>query len=129
MNELNYGSLEACQRLVDAGIVVPAEFWWSDSKGVGKWDIHNRVFIKGLYGIDVDNIPVEFQSRFIPALSMAEAWRELKARGQFPCSDGDNFWLYDNNDADDISPEISDPNPTDALISLIIWTRKEGKDG
>jgi hypothetical protein len=86
---------------------VETEFYWSGGRVVTGTEIRNN-----------DGIP---------ALSMAEAWRELKARGQFPCSDGDNFWLYDNNDADDISPEISDPNPTDALISLIIWTRKEGR--
>jgi len=108
MNNLNYASREASQRLVDVGIVLETECYWD------QWQICQRDC---------------FTSRHVlSAHSMAEVWRELRSRGFAPCSDGDNWWLCDDN-ADEISPETSNTNPTDALIELLIWVRKEADDG
>jgi hypothetical protein len=118
MNPLNYASLEASKRLAEAGIVLETETLWSQRIYLDPPDW--ALIPKGAY----DNTGRLRYEDGIPAPSMAEVWRELKSRGQFPCSDGDNWWLYDDN-ADEISLEMSDPNPTDALIDLLIWARKE----
>lgn len=109
MNPNNYASLEASNRLVKAGIVLETEVVWV-TDGLD-WVLMSR-----------DRCGSWMQE--IPAPSMTEVWRELKSRGQFPCSDGDNWWLCGDN-ADEISPEMSDHNPTDALIDLLIWVRRD----
>jgi hypothetical protein len=105
MNNLNYASREASQRLVDVGIVLETEkVWFFSTTG---WELVDRYTAH----------PVN--RHYLPAPSMAEVWRELRSRGFAPCSDGDNWWLCDDN-ADEISPEMSSINPSDALIDLLI---------
>lgn len=106
MNPLNYASLPASKRLVEAGIVLETDLMWRKVIGNDR----KEYFLLS-----------EFEGEF-PAPSMAEVWRELRSYGQFPCSDGDNWWLCDDN-AENISPEMSDTNPTDALIDLLIFIK------
>jgi hypothetical protein len=113
MNPNNYASLEASKRLVETGIVIETETVWRKNRD-RRVEPGYYLTRKALYHRKTD----------IPAPCMAEVWRELKEGGQFPCSDGDNWWLCDEN-VDEISPEMSDLNPTDALIDLLIWVRKE----
>ena len=100
MNELNYGSREACERLVKAGIVLETEKMWIYArhiplKGADKsWKLFDRQSLMAIEATD------QRPDCILPAPSMAEAWREL--------------------------PENT--NPIDALIYLRIWLeeRKEG---
>ena len=93
MNELNYASFEASKRLVEAGIILEAEYCW---------------YITGK----------------MPKPSMAEVWRELPdgiciekhiafTQANYPTGE-----LYTNK-------IFCNTNPTDALIDLLIWVRKE----
>lgn len=113
MNPLNYASLEASKRLQEAGIVLETEkYWYQDAHG---WYLGLMPTVKG------QHTPVH-----IPALSMAEAWREF----------GDDVYITRHWDRERriyktratltmlMSPAYTDTNPTDALIDLLIWVRK-----
>lgn len=114
MNELNYGSLEACQRLVEKGIVLKTEMFWVQ--------ITERTSIQILKG--------RYQAFMcLPAPSMAEVWRELpqsiftdgkveflrmaKSKDDTLCTYENHGWPFQNI------------NPTDALIDLLIWVKIE----
>jgi hypothetical protein len=111
MNPDNYGSLEACQRLQAAGVVVETEKFWYLRKHDNKWVCTSAIPQKTEY------------LECIPALSMAEAWRmlpevfngmTLKMR-----KSGDNTEVaYDSHGPYQLSIST---NPVDALIDLIIW--------
>lgn len=115
MNEKNVGSLEACQKLGKAGIVPETEFYWFRTSPTEKWEL-----------LSADECPGYGES--VPALSMAEAWRELPKKyleayltlQEDGCGyyiDGGNYFIQ----------WFSSINPTDALIYLRIWLeeRKE----
>jgi hypothetical protein len=117
MNQLNYGTLEACQRLAKAGIVIETKWVWILS-AIG-WEIVDNI---KYFGIWKDAV------RF-PAPSMAEVWRELPDHLDSPLSD-----LVVTKDSMGITTcfyklghEYESVNPTDALIDLLIWLegRKE----
>jgi hypothetical protein len=129
MNELNYGSREACQRLVDAGIVVKTDFYWVEHFS-GEWIlIPENCFDRG----DVLTA--------IPALSMAEAWRELPEERVYHI---EGELLYEHSiltiekhygysqagyPANHFGFKMFDNiNPTDALIDLLIWVTKQRKE-
>ena len=115
MNEINYASLEASKRLVDAGIVLETDCYWWDFGSYWKIVSHKH----------------EYGTKCIPALSMAEVWRELPETIQF----GPATWkhlttekmgtrmeaYYRPCDSKEI---ISSENPTDALIDLLIWVKR-----
>jgi hypothetical protein len=122
MNPNNHGTLEACKRLVDAGIVLETEQFWSEQWEKGKWELNGG----------------ERHQDDISAPSMAEVWRELPE-----CYQGEN-WLnlekcngksyaqylrepVEGVDAHIVEGTQENTNPTDALIDLLIWIRKEGK--
>ena len=123
MNELNYASLEASKRLLEAGIVLETERAWAsvenlhatlpDGSSPREWKL-----------ISVNTILYEktkyFSSGYVlPAPSMAEVWREFKDVTITKVGDKSMAWQ-----APEDNPPI-DNNPTDALIDLLIWTRKE----
>ena len=113
MNTQNYASLEACQRLVDAGIVLKTEAYWIRVANSPMMLTDNR------HGAD----------ETYPAPSMAEVWRELPWVT-------DNYGLISMNKADNVTycgyrkglairePKFESNNPTDALIDLLIFVRK-----
>lgn len=116
MNESNYGTLEACKKLVEKGIVLRTEAVWA-TDGCD-WRLMSRNYIGSwLY--------------CIPALSMAEAWRELPER--IGDMNGYEFLRCDKDENDttcgygQYAETGRSPNPIDALIELIIWL-KENKD-
>ena len=123
MNPDNYGSREACQRLVDAGIVLETEFYHS-TKG---WGIVTKKY-KESYPEDP----------CVPAPSMAEVWRELPVYFEVDMCFQPNlvkvaddtigvmysaFYSKINNERPVLAC-YQNTNPTDALIYLLIWVRK-----
>jgi hypothetical protein len=142
MNPSNYGAQPACQRLLDAGIVLETDFHWIHNKLKDTWKI-------GVKTLDMENHP-EFWE-LIPAVQFAEVWRELPERikvsgeGIQRTTEGGyrfeltNCWLtmqraggitevgYEGVEVGTIV-SFENINPTDALIDLLIWTvqQKEG---
>ena len=112
MNPLNYASLPASQRLQSSGIVIETEAGWY------------KIFRPGCHSFDMVLSMRSGNEKFYgdnyPAPSMAEVWRELpdsfieKRTDHYYCS----IALLS-------APIFPDENPTDALINLLIWTRKE----
>lgn len=108
MNPLNYASLEASKRLVDAGIVLETEFCRDMACNPNKittWPV----------GVDKGH------PDFYPAPSMAEVWRELPVGASINVGTDGFSWCRKHT-----SPDIINTNSTDALIDLLIWVRKEG---
>ena len=109
MNPNNYASLAASKRLVEAGIVLQTEVVWATD------------------GLD-------WGMQGIPAPSMAEVWRELPEYVEYKKDDRPliEYLRIDKNGDGSLScgygryseMTIND-NPTDALIDLLIWVRKE----
>jgi hypothetical protein len=117
MNPNNYATLEAAQRLLDAGIVLETDFCsdlWGDPNKIIPW----------YSGVEPGH------PDFVPRPSMAEVWRELLSKCNVSVSgqqDGaTTVWTYSGGKQ--TSPDIRDTNPTDALIDLLIrlTAQKEG---
>jgi hypothetical protein len=118
MNQLNYGSLEACQRLVQAGIVLETEEVWSRSGG-NEWHLE----------YNSDSILLLPK---IPAPSMAEVWRELPEELSIRhCTYSLRIYRYKGRSHagyqfyEDVEVMKDSVNPTDALIDLLIWVKGE----
>lgn len=132
MNEANYASLEASQRLVEAGVMLETDAVWiadeyppfgASMKIILKWDIRNK---KELIFANFGKLP----NGTVPAPSMAEVWRELPGEivhKRLFCylnmEKGCVGYKWYNN----YQKAIEHDNPTDALIDLLIWVRKEAK--
>jgi hypothetical protein len=122
MNELNYGSREACQRLVDAGIVLETE---------NGWKLLPNLFITDKEGNSPQewklvNSPYKGYKQSIPAVQFAEVWRELPFNSYIKqMGDLSLAWICDDDDETKTleSDFIQNINPTDALIDLLIWIR------
>ena len=125
MNQLNYASLEACKRLVDAGIVLKTESCWRYGLD-DKWS---------LVSVDWATTMMSNTLKVIPAPSMAEVWRELPETMRMSCRDTtsghcneDLRLLKDGNFLVAGYGEYSEigrsENATDALIDLLIFVRK-----
>ena len=111
MNPNNYASLAASKRLVEAGIVLETEVVWT-TDGLD-WVLMSR-----------DRCGSWMQG--IPAPSMAEVWRELpEASAYLHTNKETEVWLEDEEDIIPKSNSFADTNPTDSLIYLLIWVRKE----
>jgi hypothetical protein len=113
MNELNYASLEASKRLVDAGIVLKTEMVWAELPPEN-WQLQSRLD----YHLVFQYCPS------VPAPSMVEVWRELPENTVMIKVFKKHF-AYIKTTA---FPNLPNTNPTDALIDLLIWVRKESKD-
>lgn len=135
MNPLNYASLEACKRLVDAGVVLETEAGWY------------KIFRPGSHAFDMVLSMRTGNEKFygdnFPAPTMAEVWRELPDSVDDAdlvmekTSQGDTYAGYaipvkaSQGEVDSYEQEIHgllDTNPTDALIDLLIWVRQKGKE-
>jgi len=103
MNELDYGSREACQRLVDAGIVLETEFYWFYWNE--RWHGHDA----GTYKVQ----------KKIPRPSMAEVWWELPSNTILRRAAQTWAWISGKE-----GTTHHNTNPTDALIDLKIWLTK-----
>jgi hypothetical protein len=118
MNPLNYASLEASKRLVDAGIVLETDQQWYH-------------LVNGDWYLSGDDCPMVQITEDIPVPSMAEVWRELPEDNTevlrsfiaFVCSNMGNF-LLDN--PDEIPVEIINQlRDINTLVDFLIWVRKE----
>ena len=127
MNPLNYATLEASKRLIDAGIVLETDIIWHLNGDKETYSLQTRGSSPSLL----------IRWGDFPAPSMAEVWRELpnwytNKEGYKWCKSIE----YENREGNIAS--YIDPwkyrgckgfqrnsNPTDALIDLLIWTRKE----
>ena len=140
MNQLNYASLEASKRLVDAGIVIKSEKIWASVPNPYNVDREGNSLPHWKL-IDPPLYPYKEQ---IPAPSMTEVWRELpegfeyiskfdyESSHAYLCltksRKGDNttfasYFLPDDKAV--CGSKKHDANPTDALIDLLVWVRKE----
>lgn len=114
MNEQNYCTLPAAQRLEAKGIVLETEAVWvlrSNGVSESKYDL-----------IPKPLFPYREQD---PAPSMAEVWRELPVGSSMKIGYGDYFaWLDECR-----SMAYHRNNPTDALIDLLIFVvEQKGKE-
>lgn len=112
MNPNNYASLEASKRLVETGIVIETEAGWY------------KIFRPGCHSFDMVLSMRSGNEKFYgdnyPAPSMAEVWRELP-EGTYLHKN-----TFDTEAAFGVKEySIRDESPTDALIDLLIWVRKE----
>ena len=112
MNQNNYGTREACQRLVDAGIRLKTDQYWNEAT-VGGW---------GLSGC-------RWNSFSIPAPSMGEVWRELPFQTYIKMLDEGSSLAWICDEEKNLEKEFWNTIPTDALIDLLIWVKaqKEGE--
>jgi hypothetical protein len=127
MNPLNYATLEASKRLVDAGIVLETEKVWHLNGDKETYSLQTRGSSPSLLVRWGD----------FPAPSMAEVWRELPyqehsvrygAYLEMSKIVGIDIGVqtYVAYMRDGIaSCDYANVNPTDALIDLLIWVRKE----
>jgi hypothetical protein len=129
MNELNYTTLEASQRLVEKGIVLETEAVWCNYS-TDKFS-HPNKWSLGYRGL-VESDPRIDDRPFIPAPSMAEVWRELP---EMIGGTGQKFYLtmqrlggfteagYESAHHDGVVKSYENTNPTDALVDLLVWIR------
>ena len=114
MNPDNCASLEASKRLVEAGITPTTEAVWASKEGCP---------YSLVYTTDVGKIGGLY---IIPAPSMAEVWRELPYNSALSMADDGESWVHVGDDPRKNLESIHRSfNPTDALIDLLIWVRKE----
>jgi hypothetical protein len=124
MNPNNYGTLEACQRLEKAGIVLETDCYWTECyyyearHTAKKWEIVTEQEKEEWQ----QEVPTD---KYIPAPSMAEVWRELEVDGMCNYRQGDILMTAVWTDESRVYENI---NPTDALIDLLIFVKaqKEG---
>ena len=120
MNNLNYASLEASQKLHDAGIVLETDFYWA-SVDMENWSLCT--------------IPHKVGFKEYPAPSMAEVWRELPEtidEYDLTCEKIFNGGMeagYTTYDVSGLRWKVlfNAANPTDALIELLIHIKGAGK--
>ena len=112
MNPNNYASVKASKRLVEAGIVLQTDHYWA-SIDMKHWDL---CFIPHKVGF-----------KEYPAPSMAEVWRELPHNSVLSMGgDGESWVQVDYDDPQKTLESVHRSfNPTNALIDLLIWLRKE----
>ena len=124
MNPLNYASLEASKRLVEAGIVLETEAGWY------------KIFRPGCHSFDMVLSMRSGNEKFYgdnyPAPSMAEVWRELPEtidEYDLTCEKIFNGGMQAGYTTYDVSGLrwkvlLNAANPTDAMIDLLIFVRK-----
>ena len=123
MNPDNYGTREACQRLVDSGIVLDTDhYWYHDYDET--WKLSN----------DLDEFVRDRD--YVPAPSMAEVWRELPDEHCLNAPDTVRYKMltpfsfgYHSGGKDAGIWFPYKDTPTDALIYLLIWVTQQRKEG
>jgi hypothetical protein len=127
MNLDNYATLEACQRLLDAGIVLETDAWWILGFD-GKYSLVHCA-------TDVMRAVVKDRPGSVPAPSIAEVWRELPEsqtikdityHKTMQVVKGVTYAYYELRGY--TTRTIENTNPTDALIDLLIWTVRQRKE-
>lgn len=111
MNTQNVGSLGACQRLVDSGIVLETDFVWR--LGADGWKLLTKDWVRDMMSNTYESLP---------APSMTEVLEELPNNTAFLKN---KVYYASVGGSDNEYKEFVGANPTDALIDLLIWIRKE----
>jgi len=111
MNTQNYASLEASKRLHDAGIELETDFVWR--LGVDGWKLLTKDWVRDMMSNTYESLP---------APSMVEVWRELPNNAALLKN---KVYYTSIGGNDNAYKEFISENPTDALINLLIWVRKE----
>jgi len=115
-NPENYANLKASKRLVEAGIVLETDLVWSE-----------RIFHGDFVLVPKGAYHRENCTKWYPAPSMAEVWRELpdfldvgtkRYRKTLYADGGHSIAWYGGLE------RIHNSNPTNALIDLLIWVRQ-----
>lgn len=127
MNELNYASIEASQRLLDVGIVLETDLYWRVVPSVPcipagcieLITIHQMRFL-AIGDDDRDGRDIAGVI-YTPCPSMAEVWRELPSGAEIFKQGDESIGRFGNG-------RTLDTTPTDALIDLLIWIRKDGME-
>ena len=111
MNTQNYASLEASKRLHDAGIELETDFVWR--LGADGWKLLTKDWVRDMMSNTYESLP---------APSIAEVLKELPNNTAFLKN---KIYYASTGGKDSVYKEFISTNPTDALIDLLIWTRKE----
>ena len=111
MNTQNYASLEASKRLHDAGIELETDFVWR--LGADGWKLLTKDWVRDMMSNTYESLP---------APSMTEVLEELPNNTAFLKN---KVYYASVGGSDNEYKEFISTNPTDALIDLLIWTRKE----
>ena len=109
MNSNNYGSREACERLVKAGIVLETDAVFENHvwSGGNEWVL----ILKSFAGTNYE---------LLPTPSMAEVWRELPEGTTLQkWALGYQAWIAPDYE----KYHSQNTNPTDALIDLLIFVK------
>lgn len=132
MNELNYTTLEASQRLVAAGIVLETDFYWfayNDNTLRSLRDAGKA--IPQPYLITKESVGnCNTRTSYVPAPSMSELWRELpdeaycQMRPSRKTVVGVRIQVPAGMIEDD---QYINENPCDALADLLIWVRGKSR--
>lgn len=128
MNPLNYASLSASKRLVDAGVVLKTEVYWSYEPTniiTPRCNQSSEIIIERRWVLTM--FP-PMGSACYPAASMAEAWRELPDRFDYGGDPPDDLFIKKAGNKciagyglySDTGTNI---NPTDALIDLLVFVK------
>lgn len=112
MNPLSYASFEASKRLYEAGIVLETEVCWAPN-------LFSYGFSLRRFG---GRLPTK---ECIPAPCMAEVWRELPSGTDLTKDSTFTYGLVCMGKMQGGDYDTKNTNPTDALIDLLIWVRKE----
>jgi hypothetical protein len=138
MNPNNYGTLEACQRLLDAGIVLETDCYHRVWVAKATNTLCSQVVTKdqmlwNKHGDDVGDGRDMDGVVYIPAPSMAEVWRELPEQyDHLELMMYKDAWYtivcYGSDTMERWIGTHSNTNPTDALIDLLIWTVRKRKE-
>jgi hypothetical protein len=126
-NPNNYGTREACQWLVDAGVVIERDeskfSAWYHSDG----ELYIHVDHEWLYRVgDMLRVyePNVWESLLtaIPAYTFEEVWRELPEGTALYKEQYGHYRAWAGR-----PPVITNTNPTDALIDLLIYIKRKGE--
>jgi hypothetical protein len=126
MNPLDYGSLEACQRLVKAGIVLETERY-HETHGIDCYELVTKEK-RDAYLDDVNKKHVSlFNFKWVPAPSMAEVWRELPEDEDKLIRLIFDYFRFIGKDLTLLS-FIQLVKKIDRMIDLLIWVTEQRKE-
>ena len=118
MNERNVASFESSKKLVDNGIVLDTECYWCRLHDWDKYELKSADY-------------ASFCDDSYPAPCFTEVWRELPEKDRdgkrktMMTVEGLTIVGYTTGRSGFDQNCFSAKNPTDALIKLLIWVRKE----
>ena len=121
MNTQNYASLEACQRLVDAGIVLETDFYHYLPYPDDLPNCSELITKKSKILIEKS----DKDAAFYPAPCFTEVWRELPRLTHCIKQDSDTKCVIEPSSSIENIKVMFNENPTDALIDLLIWVKQQ----